>query len=124
MLQQINPPVTRRLPVAGGTLAYIRSALAGVVTQGTAAGAFSGFPLSRVCVAGKTGTAEVAVDGKYSNSLFVASFVGMVPANDPKLLCMVVVDEPQNGEYGGTVAAPAFQKIVGWAVPYFGIDPK
>ena len=47
----------RKLPVASETLAYMRSALAGVVTQGTAAGAFGGFPLGQVCVAGKTGTA-------------------------------------------------------------------
>ena len=47
----------------------------------------------------------------------------MVPANDPKLLVAVVVDEPQGAIYGGSVAAPAFQKIVGWAVPYFGINP-
>ena len=58
MVQRINPPVIRHLPVSGNTLAYIRNALAGVVTQGTAAGAFSGFPLNQVCVAGKTGTAE------------------------------------------------------------------
>ena len=60
LVQKINPPVIRKLPVASETLAYIRSALAGVVTQGTAAGAFGGFPLGQVCVAGKTGTAAVA----------------------------------------------------------------
>jgi len=103
------------------TAAELRQMLRGVLADG---GTASGAAIPGYDMAGKTGTAEVAVDGKYSNSLFVASFVGMVPANDPKLLCMVVVDEPQNGEYGGTVAAPAFQKIVGWAVPYFGIDPK
>jgi cell division protein FtsI/penicillin-binding protein 2 len=86
---------------------------------GTASGAFiPGFDL-----AGKTGTAEVAVDGKYSRSDFIASFIGMVPASDPKLVVAVVVNHPTNGIYGGSVAAPAFQKIVAWAVPYFGINP-
>ena len=47
VVQQINPPVIRHLPVSGQTLAYIRNALAGVVTQGTAAGAFGGFPLGQ-----------------------------------------------------------------------------
>ena len=56
---KINPPVIRHLPVSSYTLAYIRNALAGVVTQGTAAGAFGGFPLNKVCVAGKTGTAQI-----------------------------------------------------------------
>src|SRR6201999_2903592 len=57
--QKINPPVVRHLPVSSYTLSYIRNALAGVVTQGTAAGAFSGFPLDKVCVAGKTGNAQL-----------------------------------------------------------------
>jgi len=56
VVQKITPPVVGHLPAAERTLAYIRSALHGVVTSGTAAGAFGGFPLSKVCVAGKTGT--------------------------------------------------------------------
>jgi cell division protein FtsI/penicillin-binding protein 2 len=48
----------------------------------------------------------------------------MVPANNPQLIGLVVVDEPQGSIYGGSVAAPAFQKIAAWAVPYFGISPK
>ena len=55
---------------------------------------------------------------------YVASFIGMVPTDNPKLLVAVVVDGPQGAIYGGSVAAPAFQKIVGWAVPYFGISPR
>ena len=55
----------------------------------------------------------------------VASFIGFVPASHPQLLVAGVVDEPQQGSiYGGSVAAPAFQKIVGWAVPYLGISPR
>jgi len=46
-----------------------------------------------------------------------------VPASDPKLVVAVVVNQPQGSIYGGSVAAPAFQKIVGWAVPYYGINP-
>ena len=78
VVQQINPPVIGHLPVAGRTLAYIRHALAGVVTQGTAAGAFGGFPLDKVCVAGKTGTAQLF--GKNATSVF-ASFA---PCDHPK----------------------------------------
>jgi cell division protein FtsI/penicillin-binding protein 2 len=47
----------------------------------------------------------------------------MVPASNPKLVVAVLVDEPQGSIYGGSVAAPAFKQIVGWAVPYFGINP-
>jgi penicillin-binding protein 2 len=100
--QKINPPVIRHLPVSGETLAYIRDALAGVVTQGTAASAFGGFPLSKVCVAGKTGTAQLF--GKNATSVF-ASFA---PCNDPKYVVIVMV--PDSG-YGADVAAPAVRQI-------------
>ncbi len=102
VVQKINPPVIRHLPVSGNTLAYIRNALAGVVTQGTAAGAFSGFPLNQVCVAGKTGTAQLF--GKNATSVF-ASFA---PCNNPKYVVLVMV--PNSG-YGADVAAPAVRQI-------------
>jgi penicillin-binding protein 2 len=102
VVQQINPTVIRHLPVSSYTLSYIRSALAGVVTQGTAAGAFSGFPLNKVCVAGKTGTAQLF--GKNATSVF-ASFA---PCNDPQYVVLVMV--PDSG-YGADVAAPAVRQI-------------
>jgi penicillin-binding protein 2 len=102
VVQRINPPVVRHLPVSSYTLAYIRNALQGVVTQGTAAGAFSGFPLNQVCVAGKTGTAQVY--GTQASSVF-ASFA---PCNDPKYVVVVMV--PDSG-YGADVAAPAVRQI-------------
>jgi penicillin-binding protein 2 len=102
VMQQINPPVVRHLPVSSFTLAYIRDALAGVVTQGTAAGAFSGFPLNKVCIAGKTGTAQVY--GLQASSVF-ASFA---PCGNPKYVVVVMV--PDSG-YGADVAAPAVRQI-------------
>jgi penicillin-binding protein 2 len=102
LVQEINPPVTRKLPVASETLAYIRSALAGVVTQGTAAGAFGGFPLNQVCVAGKTGTAEI--EGKNATSVF-ASFA---PCQNPQFVVVVML--PNSG-YGADAAAPAVRAI-------------
>jgi len=100
--QLITPPVAGHLPVSGNTLAYIRNALAGVVTQGTAAGAFSGFPLSQVCVAGKTGTAEVM--GKVATSVF-ASFA---PCSHPQYVVVVMI--PDSG-YGADASAPAVRQI-------------
>src|ERR1700678_426123 len=102
LVQTINPPVIRKLPVASGTLAYMRSALAGVITQGTAAGAFSGFPLNKVCVAGKTGTAEI--EGKNATSVF-ASFA---PCQNPQFVVVVML--PNSG-YGADAAAPAVRAI-------------
>jgi penicillin-binding protein 2 len=102
VVQRISPPVIRRLPVASETLSYMRTALAGVVTSGTAAGAFSGFPLNKVCVAGKTGTAQIM--GKVATSVF-ASFA---PCTNPKLVVVVML--PNSG-YGADAAAPAVRQI-------------
>jgi len=75
-------------------------------------------------LAGKTGTAQKVVDGTYSDTEFVASFVGFAPAQDPRLLVAVVVDNPKGDIYGGTVAAPAFGEIAKFALPYLGIPPE
>ncbi|HET8977572.1 MAG TPA: penicillin-binding protein 2 [Solirubrobacteraceae bacterium] len=113
-------PQGRRI-ISQTTAAELRTMLQGVYADG---GTASGAAIPGYDMAGKTGTANIAVNGRYSNSEFVASFVGMVPTNHPQLLGMVVVNQPQGSYYGGSVAAPAFQKIIGWAVPYFGINPR
>ena len=75
-------------------------------------------------IAGKTGTAEKAVAGGYSQSKFVASFIGFAPARNARLLVAVMVDEPKGSHTGGEVAAPAFERIATFALPYLGIAPK
>ena len=104
VVQKINPPVARRLPVSPNTLAYIRNALAGVVSSpaGTANGAFGGFPLNQVCVAGKTGTAQNF--GQNASSVF-ASFA---PCQHPQYVVLVML--PSAG-YGADAAAPAVRQI-------------
>jgi cell division protein FtsI (penicillin-binding protein 3) len=74
-------------------------------------------------LAGKTGTAEKAIKGGYSTTDFVASFIGYAPAKDPRLLVAVMVDTPRGDIYGGTVAAPAFERIMEFALPYLKIPP-
>jgi stage V sporulation protein D (sporulation-specific penicillin-binding protein) len=69
--------------------------------------------VAEVPVAGKTGTAQKAGDGgHYDPSKWVSSFVGMAPADDPQIVCLVVVDEPRGRGLGGEVAAPVFAKIL------------
>ena len=75
-------------------------------------------------LAGKTGTAEKAEDGGYSETKYVASFVGFAPADDPQLLVAVIVDEPVYDHSGGGVAAPVFGEIAEFALPYLGISPN
>ena len=75
-------------------------------------------------LAGKTGTAEKPDElGGYSKTKFVASFIGYAPARNPRLLVAVMVDEPKGQIYGGVVAAPAFERIVEFALPYLRIPP-
>lgn len=118
----VAEPPGRRV-IYPNTAAELRNMLKGVLARGGTASAVSihGYEL-----AGKTGTAS-KIDphtGEYSKSAYVASFVGFAPASDPKLLCAVIIDEPQIGSiYGGVVAAPAFGKIMEFALPYLGIPP-
>lgn len=75
-------------------------------------------------IAGKTGTAQKpSRDGSYADDKFTAVFAGFAPANDPELVVVVVIDEPQESIYGGQVAAPVFRNIVATALPYLGISP-
>jgi cell division protein FtsI (penicillin-binding protein 3) len=118
----VAQPAGRRV-VSQSTAAELRNMLKGVLAPGGTASEVSihGYEL-----AGKTGTAS-KIDpetGEYSKSAYVASFVGFAPASDPKLLCAVIIDEPQTGSiYGGVVAAPAFGQIMEFALPYLGIPP-
>ncbi len=74
-------------------------------------------------VAGKTGTAEKVKDGKYGDAR-IGSFAGLVPAEDPRLAIVIMVDEPTTGSrYGGIVAAPAFATIAGEALRTLGVEP-
>jgi cell division protein FtsI/penicillin-binding protein 2 len=117
-----QPEARGRRVISEQTAAQVREMLRGVLAAGgTAAEAeIPGYDL-----AGKTGTAnKVDPDGQYSRSRYIASFLGFAPAEDPQLLVSVIVDEPQGSIYGGQVAAPAFQKIAAWALPYFGVRPN
>ena len=75
-------------------------------------------------LAGKTGTANKVVNGTYSSTKFYASFIGFAPEQHPQIEAIVMVDSPQGASYYGTeVAAPAWQKIMDFALPYMRIAP-
>jgi cell division protein FtsI (penicillin-binding protein 3) len=112
-------PVPRGHRIISATAASeLRGMLRGVFADG---GTASGAAIPGWDLAGKTGTANEVVNGQYSSTAYAASFIGFLPASHPRLLVAVMVDRPQGAIYGGAVAAPAFQKIVGWAAPYLGI---
>jgi cell division protein FtsI/penicillin-binding protein 2 len=114
-------PAEAQRVLSATTAARVRRMLEGVLgPTGTAPeAAVEGYD-----IAGKTGTAEKAEDGEYSKDKYVASFVGFAPAQDPRLLVAVIVDEPKVIHTGGAVAAPAFEKIASFALPYLGIPPR
>jgi cell division protein FtsI (penicillin-binding protein 3) len=115
-------PSGRRV-ISTATAAQLRNMLEGVLAPG---GTASEVSIPGYRLAGKTGTANKVnpATGEYSTSAYVASFMGFAPASDPKLLCAVIIDEPQSGSiYGGVVAAPAFGQIMSFALPYLGIPP-
>jgi cell division protein FtsI/penicillin-binding protein 2 len=103
--------------------AQLRDMLEGVLGPG---GTASGAAIPGYVLAGKTGTAEKPdpVYGGYSETKFVASFVGFAPARNPRLLTLVMVDEPQGDIYGGSVAAPAWRDITSFALNYLRIPPN
>ena len=117
------PPVVVRQAISPETVSEIVSALEDVVLRGTAKqGAVPGFKM-----AGKTGTAQkVSPQGGYMSGKYVVSFVGFLPADDPELVGIVMLDNAttrQGENYGGKVAAPVFASIAEKAMRYLNVEP-
>ncbi len=112
-------PVGRAMSVA--TAAEVTRLLEGVVTVGTGkSAAVEGYN-----VAGKTGTAQIPLDGGYDRNHYVPSFVGFAPGNRPQIVGVVAIDAPQGFEYhGGQVAAPVFGAIARQVLLYLGVRPE
>lgn len=116
-------PTARRRVISSETSRTMIDILRGVVLPG-GTGTLAAVP--GYDVAGKTGTAQ-KVDphtGRYSRTRTVASFVGFLPADDPQLTILVVIDDPKTDQWGGTVAAPVFQRIAAEAVRHLGIPSR
>jgi cell division protein FtsI (penicillin-binding protein 3) len=103
-----NPPRPVRRVVSEETARVLREFMQGVVVEGTAKGAY----LERWTIAGKTGTAYKPAAHGYDRTRVMASFAGFVPAWDPRLAAVVVLDEPSGAAEGGMAAAPAFRAMV------------
>ncbi len=103
-----NEPEEIRQVINSQTSSVIKTWLIGVVENGTAKAA----RFEDMYVGGKTGTAEVLVNGKYERNEYYTSFVGYFPAESPKYVCYIWVERPQKAKAGGLVAAPIFKKVV------------
>lgn len=117
-----EPAWPRERAISPETAATMRLVLADVVNEGTGSGA----AVAGYQVAGKTGTAQKArTDGMpgYAAGKYVASFSGFLPAEDPRVLIVVTLDEPSRAIYGGTVAAPTFARVARFCVEHLKIPP-
>jgi cell division protein FtsI (penicillin-binding protein 3) len=122
VLAQNQPHVVRRV-ISEKTSHLLASMLKEVTSEG---GTGTLANIEGFDVAGKTGTAQKAdlAHGGYAAKKRVASFVGFVPANDPRLVALVLVDEPEVNVYGGIVAAPAFRDIARGALRQLAVAPQ
>jgi cell division protein FtsI (penicillin-binding protein 3) len=120
-LLRVDAPLVGKQVISPATAHKLRDMLELAVQPGGTA------PKARVVgyrVAGKTGTAHKEENGGYAKNKYVASFVGLAPASNPRLVIAVMVDEPSAGEYyGGAVAAPVFSAVMGGALRMLGVPP-
>ena len=113
-------PVLSARPIGEEASRMLTSMLEGVVRDGSGKKAY----IEGYRVAGKTGTAQKYENGHIAQGKYVSSFVGCFPADAPKYLALVIVDEPQGAYYGSTVAAPCAKEIFEGIIECFGILPS
>lgn len=113
-----NTTKFKKQVISNETSNLVRYALESVVANGTGRNAY----IENYRVGGKTGTAQKVYDGKYSHSDHILSFVGFLPADDPKLIVYVAIDNPKGVvHYGGTVSAPIAKSFMTTAINVLGI---
>jgi cell division protein FtsI (penicillin-binding protein 3) len=120
LLRREQPPADEERILSAATARQVRAMMEAVVShQGTAPkAAVAGYR-----VAGKTGTARKIVDGRYTTRYF-SVFAGMAPAERPRLVMVVMIDDPRTGSYyGGQVAAPVFSAVMGGALRLLNVTP-
>ncbi|MDD4879845.1 MAG: penicillin-binding transpeptidase domain-containing protein [Candidatus Omnitrophica bacterium] len=119
IIKEFSPAVVRET-LSEKTAATMRDILSGVVADGTGKLA----QVEGYDVGGKTGTSQKIENGAYSHSKFIGSFVGFAPAKDPKIVVVVMLDQPHPQYYGGVVAAPVFSRVVKDTLRYLEIKPQ
>lgn len=118
-VEELEPEPVRRV-ISEETSRQVREALESVVAKGTGGNAF----IDGYRVGGKTGTAQKVINGRYSPNEHIVSFIGFAPADDPKLVVYVAVDNPQGIQFGGVVAAPIVRNIMTDSLVHMGVEPR
>lgn len=108
-IEEFGPIVIDKEVVSLSTIKQLKILLEAVFNEGSARNLQSGWDLK---MAGKTGTAQIAdANTNYQDKFYQASFAGYFPADKPLYSCIVVINRPRNGYYGGSIAGPVFQEI-------------
>ncbi|WP_139489958.1 stage V sporulation protein D [Brevibacillus dissolubilis] len=119
IIGRTEPSVVRQV-ITPETSAKVRYALESVVAKGTGGNAY----LEGYRVGGKTGTAQKVKNGRYMDGEYIVSFIGFAPADDPKILVYVAVDNPKAQAFGGLIAAPIVKNILESALPYLKVEKR
>ncbi|RKN86895.1 stage V sporulation protein D [Paenibacillus ginsengarvi] len=119
VVKEIKSELVRQV-ISESTSKQVREALESVVAKGTGRTAF----IDGYRVGGKTGTAQKVIGGRYSPDEHIVSFIGFAPADDPKIVVYVAIDNPVGIQFGGVVAAPVVKNIMTDALRYMGVEPR
>lgn len=106
LVKEFSPKQIRKV-ISSETSKQMRELLAGVVKNGTGKKAYS----ELISIGGKTGTSQKLINGSYSKNEYNSSFVGFFPVDNPKVVCLILINSPDQGRYGGLVAAPIFKNV-------------
>lgn len=119
VIHRYEPKFIRQV-ISEKTSKELRLIMESVVTEGSGYRAY----VAGYRVGGKTGTADKIVDGKYSSGKVYSSFVGIAPVDNPKLVVLVVIDEPQGVHYGSQTAAPIVYEIMRDSMRQLEVEPQ
>ncbi|MDJ0668196.1 MAG: penicillin-binding protein 2 [Desulfobacterales bacterium] len=121
VIREFKPQRIARV-IASQTAAHVTRMMALVISEG---GTGTQAALEGYTAGGKTGTAQkIGPSGTYAKNLYVSSFLGFAPLEEPRLAILVVLDEPREDYYGGVVAAPVFRQIAQEALGYLNVRPS
>lgn len=121
IIKEYNPAVVRKNIITKETSETLRMALESVVSLGTGRNAY----IDGYRVGGKTGTAQKVKNGVYMTGNYIVSFIGFLPANDPKIVVYLAIDNPKGiTQYGGTVSAPIVKNIMEDAIVALNIEKQ
>ncbi|MCM3784431.1 stage V sporulation protein D [Neobacillus mesonae] len=119
VVEEKQPELVKQV-ISEETSKQVREALESVVANGTGRPAF----IDGYRVGGKTGTAQKVINGRYSTTEHIVSFIGFAPADDPQIVVYTAVDNPKGIQFGGVVAAPIVQNILEDSLHYLQVPPR